>query len=305
MGSKKSLNLTILFCLCFSSALMADDSKTALGSKSVTASKTAAASLSAVQILVKHIAARGGLQAWRSVQAMSWTGKMDAGSGDSVSRSARFVRAALSAKAPNAKTLSPADADALKGEADKQVQLPFVLEMKHPHMSRLEIEFAGKTAVQVYDGTHGWKVRPFLNRNDVEPFTEDEAKSEASKSDIEGPLVGAAAEGTNVALEGVEPVEGRDAYRLKLTMKNGSVQHIWIDAQSFLDVKIEGTPRRMDGKMRTVWIYQRDFRPVQGVLVPFVLETAVEGYPNTHKMLIDKVAVNPKLDAGLFTKPKV
>jgi hypothetical protein len=308
MGSKKSLNLTIVFCLCFSSALMADDSKSATTSNAATNSKTAAASLSAGQILEKHIAARGGLQAWHSVQAMSWTGKLDAGSGDSVSRSARFAQAALSPsmrKAPSAKALSALDADALKGEADKQVQLPFVLEMKHPHMSRLEIEFAGKTAVQVYDGTHGWKVRPFLNRNDVEPFTEDEAKSEASKSDIEGPLVGAAAEGTKVALEAVESVEGRDAYRLKLTMKSGNVQHIWIDAQSFLDVKIEGTPRRMDGRMRTVWIYQRDFRPVQGVIVPFVLETAVEGYPNTHKMLIDKVAVNPKLDGGLFTKPKV
>ena len=48
------------------------------------------------------------------------------------------------------------------------------------------------------------------------------------------------------------------------------MQHIWIDAQSFLDVKVEGTPRRMDGKMRTVWIYQRDFRSEQGIIVPHV-----------------------------------
>ena len=59
----------------------------------------------------------------------------------------------------------------------------------------------------------------------------------------------------------------------------------------------------MDGKVRTVWVYQRDFRKVDGVLVPFVLETAVEGYPNTHKMALEKVTVNPKLDESLFTKP--
>ena len=29
----------------------------------------------------------------------------------------------------------------------------------------------------MYDGTQGWKLRPFLNRNDVEPFTADEARS--------------------------------------------------------------------------------------------------------------------------------
>jgi hypothetical protein len=37
--------------------------------------------------------------------------------------------------------------------------------------------------------------------------------------------------------------------------------------------------------------------------VPFVLETVVDGYPDAHKMVIEKVALNPKLDDALFTKP--
>jgi hypothetical protein len=61
----------------------------------------------------------------------------------------------------------------------------------------------------------------------------------------------------------------------------------------------------MDGRTRTVWIYQRDFRSVQGVMVPFVLETAVDGYRETHKMFIEKIEVNLKLDDALFAKPKV
>jgi hypothetical protein len=56
--------------------------------------------------------------------------------------------------------------------------------------------------------------------------------------------------------------------------------------------------------MRTVWVYQRDFRPVQGVMVPFVLETAVDGYKDTHKMVIDKVSLNPVLDDAMFARPK-
>jgi hypothetical protein len=106
-----------------------------------------------------------------------------------------------------------------------------------------------------------------------------------------------------VEAEGVEAVEGHDAYKLKVTLKTGRVEHVWVDAQSFLDVKVEGTPRHMDGKMRPVYVFQRDFRKVDGVLIPFVLETAVEGYPNTHKMAIDKATVNPKLEETLFTKP--
>jgi outer membrane lipoprotein-sorting protein len=89
-----------------------------------------------------------------------------------------------------------------------------------------------------------------------------------------------------------------------LTLKDGTVQHVWIDQKSFLDVKVEGTPRRMDGKIRTVWVTQRDFRSVQGVMVPFVLETAVDGYRETHKMTLEKVTLNPTLDDALFTKPR-
>ena len=75
-------------------------------------------------------------------------------------------------------------------------------------------------------------------------------------------------------------------------------------ARSFLDVRVEGVPRRMDGKTRSVWVVQRDFRSVQGLMMSFVLETIVDGYPQTHKIVVEKVAVNPKLDAATFAKPK-
>ena len=259
------------------------------------------ADLTAAQIVEKHVAARGGLQVWRAVQAMSFSGKMDAGRGDLEARGARIARGAKARIGKMANDGTPVVGD--KGEANKQVKLPFLLEMKRPDKSRLEIEFAGKTALQVYDGTSGWKLRPYLNRNDVEPFTAEEAKSEAEKAGMDGPLVDYAAKGTTVERDGVESVEGRDAYKVKLTTKSGNVQHVWIDAKSFLDVKVEGTQRRMDGRMRNVWIFQRDFRAVQGLMIPFVLETAIEGFPETHKIVIDKVAVNPRLDDTLFKKP--
>jgi outer membrane lipoprotein-sorting protein len=179
-----------------------------------------------------------------------------------------------------------------------------VIEMKRPNKERVEIEFAGKTAVQVYDGASGWMMRPYLNRDDWEPFSPEQAKMQAAEPGMDGLLLDYASRGTKVDFESVEPVEGHPAYKMKLTLKSGEIRHVWIDAQSFLDVKIEGTPRRMDGRMHAVWVYQRDFRSVQGVTVPFVLETNVDGYPTTHKTTIEKVALNPKLDDTVFVKPK-
>jgi outer membrane lipoprotein-sorting protein len=258
--------------------------------------------LSAQEIVDKYVAARGGLQAWHALQSISYTGKMQVGYGNSAARSAQYVSdAALSLKAQERK-IRQQIAEAKPQAA--QVQLPFVLEMKRPNKSRVEIEFEGKTAVQVYDGQSGWLMRPYLNRDDWEPFSADQARMQAAEPGLDGLLLDSASQGTKVDFESVEPVEGHPAYKLKLTLKSGEVRQVWIDAKSFLDVKIEGTPRRMDGRMRTVWVFQRDFRSVQGVTVPFVLETAVDGYPDRHQMVIEKVALNPKLDDAAFAKPK-
>ena len=80
--------------------------------------------LTAEQIVEKNVAARGGLQAWRAVNSLTLSGEMDAG-------------------------------------GKQNAKLPFVWSMKRPHKSRLEIRFQQQTAVQVYDGQQGWKVRPF------------------------------------------------------------------------------------------------------------------------------------------------
>jgi hypothetical protein len=266
------------------------------------AAAATAANLTWSQVVEKHVAARGGVPAWKAVQTLQLSGKLEAGSGDSYQRAMQIVnsRKKFSGKGTHA-DVAPAPDQTQEGS--KQVQLPFTLEVKRPNKTRLEIEFAGKTAVQVYDGVNGWKMRPFLNRNDAQPFTADEAKSQTARADLDGPLVDYATKGTKVVLEGVELVEGQPAYKLKVTLKNGLVQHVWIDARTFLDVKVEGVARRMDGKVHNVYVYQSDFRSVQGVMIPFVLETAVDGYPETHKMVVEKAAVNPHLDDALFAKP--
>jgi hypothetical protein len=192
-----------------------------------------------------------------------------------------------------------------KAQAEKQVQLPFTTEMKRGRKSRVELEFAGKTAIQVYDGSNGWLVRPYLNRNDVESFTAEQLQSESQSAEIDGYLVDYTAKGNKVELAGVEQVEGKDTYKLKVTQKSGDVKYIWIDSQSFLDVRVSGPQRRMDGKMRNVYVYQRDFKSVSGVMIPYTLETAVEGYRDTHKTVLESVVINPKLDDALFTKPQV
>ena len=261
----------------------------------------AAAGMSVTQIVEKHVAARGGIKAWHSVEALAVSGKMEAGTGDALQRSLTMARQGVGVSVKHAER--EAAAKAAQADASKQVQLPFRLELKRPNKSRLEIDFDGKTAVQVYDGQNGWKLRPYLNRDDVEPFSSEEARAQENQANLEPPLVDYAAKGSQVALEGTDKVDGHNAYRLKLTLKDGTVRHVWIDAQSFLDVKVEGAPRRIDGTMRTVWTYQRDFKSVQGLKVPYLYETTHQGSPQPHRMVIETVTVNPSLADARFSKP--
>jgi hypothetical protein len=247
---------------------------------------TAPPKLSAADIVSKNVAARGGLDAWRAVHTLSWSGKIDAGGNNQRSLKVPGMPAPPPPKEPAA-----------------QVQLPFVLEMMRSRKSRLEIEFGGQTAVQVYDGAQGWKLRPFLNRHEVEPFTQAELDAAGTQADLDGALVDYAAKGTQVEVEGVEQIEGHETYKLRLTLKNKHVVHEWIDAQSFLDVKVEGEPRRLDGKPHPVAIFLRDYRTVDGLRIPHLIETVVQGVQRTEKIQIDKVVVNPRLPESRFARP--
>ncbi|WP_231408855.1 outer membrane lipoprotein-sorting protein [Ralstonia solanacearum] len=241
---------------------------TLAASAAAAADAASAGRLSAAQIAERNVAARGGLQAWRAVNTMVMAGQIEAG-------------------------------------GKKNTALPFVMTMKRPHKNRFEIQFQGQTALQVYDGSQGWKVRPFLGRNEVNPYTPDELKSAAASAELDGPLMDYASKGTQIAVQGVETVEGHGAYKLKLTMKDGSTRHLWIDASTFLDIKTDGEPRRLDGKMHDVAVYFRDYRIEHGLKVPHVLETAVQGVKQTHKITIERVTVNAPADDALFAKPQL
>lgn len=224
--------------------------------------------MSAPQIVERNVEARGGLQAWRAVNSMTMSGLIEAG-------------------------------------GKKNTALPFVMTMKRPHKSRFEIRFNEQTAFQVYDGTQGWKVRPFLGRNEVESYTPAEAKSAAASAELDGPLVDYVSKGSTVALQGMETVEGHRAYVLKLTTKDHAARHIWIDASSFLELKIDGEPRKLDGRLHDVAIFYRDYRKENGLVVPHVLETIVKGGKQTHKLTIESVKVNPPADDALFARPQL
>jgi len=97
-------------------------------------------------------------------------------------------------------------------------------------------------------------------------------------------------------------VEDQLTYKLKVTQKGGQVRHVWVNSSTFLETKVEGEPRRLDGKPHNVEIFLREYRSEGRLVMPHLIETRVNGVAQAEKIVIDSVTVNPKLDDARFTK---
>lgn len=219
------------------------------------------------QVVERNAAARGGAQAWKDLQTMVWAGHTE------------------SSNAPERK-------------------LAFLLELKRPARMRFEIASVNGKLVRIYDGEHGWKVRPDSNGvPDVRDYSADELAFARGAQIIEGPLMDMAARGADLKLVGTDTVGGRKALVIEGTLPGGAVDRVWVDAESFLELRLDREIQMDGGRMATSTIMFRDYRPFKGIRIPIIIETGSgPGHP-TDTLVIEKVAINPEIDDRIFAKP--
>lgn len=181
-------------------------------------------------------------------------------------------------------------------------ELKLVEENKRPDMVRQEFVRQGMTAITAWDGKTGWKIEPWDGKKDVEPLSELELKQIVEDSDFDGPLVDARAKGNTIELVGSEPVEGTDAWKLKVTLKNGDVRFYFMDADYFVPIKIE-IKRMIRGAERESETSLGDYKEVAGVYMPHSIEMGRKGSPNRAKIVFDRIEANVPLDDSLFRPP--
>jgi len=242
-----------------------------------------APNLSVEEILRRNARARGGPAAWRRITSMVQIGFIEH-ENDVPDRAAR-------------------DARAQRIDPDAAQIVEFRLELQRPNKMRMELKYRGATAIQAFDGTVGYTVQPGPGGAIARPYADAQNRAAASQQGLDGPLLGAAANGTVATFAGIEDLGGRPAYKLNLALKNGATRHVWVDAQSFLDVKIDGT-REIGGRIWPIETMFSGFRKVGEVEVPYEIRTAVDGVHTMERMRVLKVLLNVPLEASLFTLPR-
>lgn len=177
-------------------------------------------------------------------------------------------------------------------------------ENKRANMVRQEFSLQGLTAVNAYDGKAGWKIEPWQGKKDPEPLGEEEMKQILEDSDFDGPLVNYQQKGNKLEFVGMEPVEGTDAFKLKLTLRNGDVRYYYMDTDYYVPIKID-TKRIIRGAEREYETSLGDYKEVDGWYLPYSIESNVKGSANRQKVTYDKIEANVPIDDSRFHMPTV
>ena len=222
------------------------------------------ADLTVDQIVQKHTEALGGADKLKAIQTVKATGKASLMGG--------------------------------------QLETPVVMQAKRPTSVRMEMTIQGKSFVQAFDGTTAWTVNPYGASPDPQISSDEDTKAARDDADfIDGALVDYKAKGNTVELLGKEDVDGTQAYKLKVTKKSGTVEYDYLDAQTFLPLKSTGTRQQM-GQEFDFESRPSNFKPVNGVLMPFSLEQKVSGKPMM-QLTLEKIEANVPIDDSLFRIP--
>src|SRR5438105_955950 len=175
-------------------------------------------------------------------------------------------------------------------------------ENKRPMMVRQEFIIQAMAAINAYDGKSGWKIDPFGGKKDPEALGEDEMKDILEAADFDGPLVNSQQKGVKVEYVGTEPVEGTDAYKLKVTMPDGEIRHYYMDSDYYVPIKIE-TKRTVRGAEREFETILGDYKSVNGWYIPFSFENGRKGSQNRSKVTLSKIEANVAIANARFVMP--
>jgi outer membrane lipoprotein-sorting protein len=181
------------------------------------------------------------------------------------------------------------------------LEIPITIQQKRPSMVRMDVTFQGKSQTVAYDGDTGWKTNPFQGSPDPEKVAGDELKELQEQSDMDGPLVDYKAKGHTVELMGKEDMEGTPVYKLKLTLKNGDIRYIFIDAANWLGLKVNLKRKTPGGEMEADQ-FVGNYKKVNGIMTAFSIETKVGGQ-TVNQIVLDKVEMDVPIDDSLFKMP--
>ncbi len=225
-----------------------------------------AGAITAEELVAKNVAARGGTARIDAIRSLRLTGRLVFGFGDT------------------------------------QIQTEWAEIIKRPGRIRSELTVQGLTQVQAWDGSDAWTLDPFQGRRDASKESADEARGRAREAVLEGPLVHWRELGHSIEYLGTEDVDGTEAHKLRVNLKDGDTEYYYLDPDYFLEIRIE-TVSRVRGTERITESDLGSYEQVAGVWFPFSVESGRKGAPRNVRITVERAEANVDAPDAIFKFP--
>jgi len=239
----------------------------------------AASDLTAGQLIAKANAARGEEQKLTGIHSVTMTGTWTNG----LSRLSPHAMSASGLRSPSPITVMIAPGRYLR---------------------RIE-QGSGVPIAKVVNGASSWETSPQRGAFKPRPMADKDSARFRLFADPQGPLVNHVAKGNTIEVVGKMPWQGSQVYKLKVTSREGGVFHLYLDAKTFLPVRVVTTLYvHQWGENTALEIVYDDFRDVQGVKWPFTEKANAPEINLKQSTTWSRIEVNQPLDEAAFKEPQ-
>lgn len=174
---------------------------------------------------------------------------------------------------------------------------------------RNDFEFGGTSGYTIVTPKEGWSLIPMRSPT-PETIKEDRLKEMQGQLDIAGPLVDYASKGNKAELQGKETVDGKEAYKIRLTLNTGKEITYFIDTKTNLLIQTKQMAPAMGGRgtgnesqEREVVTNFSDYQPVDGILFPHTISNPGSG-PMGGSTTFDKIELNKTIEENQYKPAK-
>jgi hypothetical protein len=127
------------------------------------------------------------------------------------------------------------------------MDIPMVFTVSHLKGFRLDVELMGTSNYQIITPEKAFMFFPIQQMTEPKEMEADQVKEMQSALDLRGSMLGYKEKGTSVELIGKEKIDGGEAFKIKVTRKDGKSSFNFYDAKTFRLAKTIAKGKGQDG----------------------------------------------------------
>ena len=185
----------------------------------------------------------------------------------------------------------------------KAINFGFDISMKMtiflPDKIRMDMNLLGKPITTIINHGKGWMVSDSAMQMMPEDQVKDNQRAvESQMNFFRSELISDRDQSLKISLLEKDTLDGKKVFRIKIMSKDSIEKIVFIDPDTYLQVKTQ-VSERIQGIKSVSEVYYRNYKQVQGFMVPYLIELKQNGTPSG-KMSIINLHFNQPVDTKIF-----